>query len=860
MTTIATTRDTPVGMVTATVAYTSSLLGAYGETPANPWVEAPRIRCPHLTLKCGGVDEAQLFEKFSQLGYQQPEGGETSDALWTDLEGKFVRVTAPIDEDDGGPIVWYGYVPQGSRQRNPHYALDDEDDPVSLLSGVQQWRAVGLAWFLGRRQIDSAVVADVSPGADAFDTRRVLRPMTFNGGTDSGTIDRTRPRGNKSQYMLAFSAAEPGEPHPRAIAVAEASFGATSTIGLAEDPSNLGFALATVVLPEGWLTSVADVPLSITQYANRIRGVAGDTVRLKTEATGSTWFVDQSASTEWDAEAMVEYLLTHHGPVDADSDAAPCPFVPGDGGDALRTLRPTLPTEGRDVLSLLDTIASRSRGLTWRCETVTPDEDELLTAPEVRVHAYSLAAESITIPGAGSFPANAEQYGIDPDDDHFAGTTTVSINREQRYDRVRVRGARMTSTFTVAIDDRTLAPDWTGAAENAYHAGASGDAGYGDLDSDAQVRANDARRAELSNGAVYSAFRIPHTWDGKTADGDGASTRYDVFPEIGDDFTPIGPTNFYLPALRPLRHTRLESALTAEAGDGFESPFGVLLVDGGEEPDRWALAHALTDASASSEDRIASYRLVRGDAGISLRLYSSKGLPHSLAGAWAPGSTYETGVFYPAGWRIVHDYPTTDTFRRFRAKADIATSGAFSAGQWTDIGPYTEPAESRLAPEVDYRTLRVTLSAESDQYAEAVHGTTPAAGVSVEEIVINAGDTLRLDYLVGGTVLGVASGALVTAPAGRVLRDDRPSLEKIAAMAYAWYKTPTQSIRLAIRRPYYGVKLGDFITEIGRAGYADPVGTVVTEVSIGLGGEQTTTITTSGVEEAGIGAISGGTR
>jgi hypothetical protein len=513
-----------------------------------------------------------------------------------------------------------------------------------------------------------------------------------------------------------------------------------------------------------------------------------------------------------------------------------------------------VPTEGRDVLSLLEAIASRSRGVTWRAETVTPDEDGGITAPEVRIHAYSLATESITIPGAGLFPANAVQYGLDPDDDPFASTTTVSVNREQRYHQVRVRGARMTSTFTVSVADRSLAPDWTAAAEEAYLAGASGDVGYDELDSEAQTLANDARRAELEKGRVYSAFRIPETWDGKAADGAPVSTRYDVFPELADDFTVLGPSEFYLPALRPLRQTRLPAPQTAEAGDEFEEPFAVVLTTR-EEVSKWALAHNLTDAAVDSDERIASYRLVRGEVGVSLRLYSSKGLSHTLAGDWTPQSTYETGVFYPAGWRIVHDHPTTDVFRRFRAKADIATSGTFSATQWTDIGPYTEPAPSRLTPEVDYRTLRVTMTLESDRYAEAVHGTTPPAGTPLEELVISAGDTFRLDYLAEGTILGVAAGELVTAPGDSVLRDDRPSLEKIAAMAYAWYKTPTQAVRLTIRRPYTKVRLGDLITELGRAGYADPVGTVVTEIDWDLGAGQQTTIATSGVEEGGVGAL-----
>ncbi|MEM1062137.1 MAG: hypothetical protein AAGJ97_07410, partial [Planctomycetota bacterium] len=100
------------------------------------------------------------------------------------IPGERVSYFYSRDAADGGDLVWYGYVLQGSRNR-----VAQEDGGSSRLSGVQQWRAVGLAWFLGRRQIDSAVVADHSVGADPGATRRIQRAMKFNGGALANTVE-----------------------------------------------------------------------------------------------------------------------------------------------------------------------------------------------------------------------------------------------------------------------------------------------------------------------------------------------------------------------------------------------------------------------------------------------------------------------------------------------------------------------------------------------------------------------------------------------------------------------------------------------------------------------------------------------
>jgi hypothetical protein len=805
------TRRDVVTKVTASVAYTDSLAGAYDdpETPSAPWVAAPRIVCPRLTLRAEGLDEAELFERFGELGYQEHGGEALTTDPWIDLEGKYVRVTVPLDLEDGGgapdeegdppkPLVWYGYVPQGARQRVPITEVvevpDEEPEAVTRLVGVQQWRAVSLAWFLGRRQVDSAVVADRSPGAANGATRRVLRPMTFNGGDDSGTVEQSRPRGNKSLLLDVFVAAESRLDKPRVLVQAAGNTPATSsTIALVAETGTPTVAKQFARLnPPGMVSPPAAPSTTLTQEAQRLATLAGDFLALVHD---TVWKLDRAASIEWSAESMFKYLLTHHAPLDAIGVAAPCLYKLHAGGDVLRALRPTVATEGRDVLSLLTTIAGRSRGVTWSATTVTPDEDPALEAPEVRLAAHSLAGAPITLPGGGVFPANPTLWDLDSDDDPFGSVTTVTQNREARYDRVRVRGARMTSTFTVGVDDATLAKEWSDAEQALYLAGASAASGY-PTELDDQRRANDTRRAELDLERVFSAFRVPAAWDGRAGDGAAATTREDVFPTLSRTGAVTGAFEVYLPTLELLQRTRLPQAPTQ--GDEFEPAFAVFQ----DAQEKWGLAHALTDYASEADDRLASYRLSRGENGLSFRLASSKGLAHTLAGA-----------------------------------------------AWTGAAP------SRLESEVDYQSLRVTLSVEADHFAEATAGEDPTAGTPVEELVIDAGETYRLDWLAKNTIVGVEGGVLKKAPAGRRLRDDRPALEKIAAMAFAWYRQTTQAVRLTLQRPYHRVRVGDFLNSIGRAARPDAIGTVVVEVSLGIGDEQSTTIVTAGVEGGGLGAV-----
>jgi hypothetical protein len=668
--------------------------------PATPWVAVPHLYCNRITRRANGIDSAELEFQFGP-GMKQIAGTAFADYTPLELDGQFVRITV-----DTSPVMqWVGVIVDDLRSRFGG----------ALLKGKQTLTAVGLEWFLGRRQIDSAVF---------YLNSRLMRPEVFNGP--------------------------------------------------------------------------------------RLAPVTGKVTRGNRDATlssGTPVFDDGvGAAQEWTAAEMIAHLIKFQFPVDSANAAQPTTWVLDSASAAkLASYKPTIPTEGRTPLELLQAILAPSRGFCW---WLAFSEDLFGGTSTITIYADTLAAAAVSLPGGGTLPANTRQFSLDFQNDGRVRDFSVQKLLTTRYRQVKCRGARMTSTLTLGFGDGTLDEGWTTAEETAYKDAASADADYGALAAEDQSARNDAVRRRADLWRAYGAFQIPDGWDQKSGDGVGTPRNWS-FPVLSTTGSVLGnlPINQLglrvLPATRLLRgsdYRDIEDITTTASADlpiEYEPPLVWIEVapfveevtgpePADEKPARYQLVDKLADADfgvGAEATELASYYVyaLEGAPGFALR--SGGGVAHTIA---------------------------KDSF-----------TGAEPTG--------TEP-------QLDYNKLRATLTIEADTYCEAVWPETPTGSVLTEELVVYLGEEYRLDFLPAKTMVGTDSGVPVLTNGG-LLRDDREKLLAIAKQLFQWYSVPRKVFGASWQRiaEFTGggkfLAVGSLLTTIEVGGSPETVSAVINEVA-----------------------------
>jgi hypothetical protein len=526
---------------------------------------------------------------------------------------------------------------------------------------------------------------------------------------------------------------------------------------------------------------------------------------------------------KWAAVDIVKHCLKYHTMRNKADAAAPCEYILNAADEAagyLNGFYPELESEQITVFDVLQKIIQPQRGLAWWSQFV----DGATATVEIRI--ASLAGSAVTLPSGGTLPANASQQTLDFDTERDVAHVEMHRLGSRDYHQVQCRGARMTSTCTVGMEDTTLDEDWNQLAnpneagtEKKYKDAAKGDADYGGLDDTKKKKRNDAMRVSETFYRVYQAFRIPADWNGKTGDG-GTAQRKEAFPLLSDTGSVLGSIEWNVEGLRMLNTLRLKRGYdyatpgnpkrvtpTGTPGE-LAAPFAFIQVSkptSGGTPqgvDRFQFMHQLNSRSdfADGGERIGvaepkvNYNLVMQQTVPGLRLEARGGLQHALAyGTW---------------------------------EAD-------------------NPEPSSQVPEVDYRKLRATVCIEADAFCEHEY---PAdadlpASVPLEILTIDLGDKYRLDFLAENTVVGLDKGQLVKAGAAAVLRDDRKFLKDMARLAFEWYQTDRQTMKVTFRQQLNLFELGMLITQIGTGSTAQQVNTIVSTITWDLVNGTTTVAT-----------------
>lgn len=496
----------------------------------------------------------------------------------------------------------------------------------------------------------------------------------------------------------------------------------------------------------------------------------------------------------WSTRDIVEYLLFYYAPRDAEGFDR-FTWQVAFSFPALPTWdRPHKDVQGMTLDQVLLDLIDRGRLMAWMV-----DVDATPAGAPVLITMLSFADQLLSLPSGATIAANPQPREVDFDNSVWSEATPLRTSASHRVDKVTVRGARATATFSLSPLDSTLESDWTAADETSYEAGHSGDAGYAALDVEERERANDLVRSQDALSRVYASFKLPDDWDGKINDGEGTGTLAVWMPSINaatgqDDF--VNPEPIYRPAVRFLSELPAlrQTDATAEASE-FLRPLAVINIKNAA-PRRYAAVEQL--------GRLAG---VEGEGGNDA---DGKG----------------GGLRFSGHLRMAeHD-----------AAVSLRISGApqhVIAGD--DFTPLGAGEDDRWLPQLAWSdNLIVTVAAES-RWVEVSEKTGAEADAELE-VIIDLRDAARLDWIARDTIKGLtADGQLDRQGSGEFVRDDRPMMRDVAALAAAWYSVPRTALSLTVRRHFTGLAVGDLITTFGSAGFGQhEANSLVTAVTYDL--------------------------
>ena len=503
-------------------------------------------------------------------------------------------------------------------------------------------------------------------------------------------------------------------------------------------------------------------------------------------ASGVPSFASSAAYSElWNAGQMVDHLIEFHSPSDVSYVSSDpqfaynnIPFI--DYSDLLEWYYPMVPIEGRSTLAVLNDIINPRRGLVWWLEY---QHDANPSAATMALVVNTALPAAVGLPGGSTIPAPIFQTAaIDTDTDPAVKSLTVGRDGSNRYDRVRCRGARRVSVFTVSPADGNLVEGWnTSVYEGEYRTADSL------VDSEAADR---FRRAE-KYANVYSRFLLDSNWDGQSSDGSGTGSFEFACPDMPQGSNSIlGTETFTIPGLRLLRTLPMRQGYdyadatspiqndSANFPAEFMQPFAIIKHDDNYLPlDR--AAGQLDEGTSGSKRLKTSYtlRMLKDAAGI--EVIPNGSMPHALA-----KNHFDTG----------------------------------------------SPAPSKHKVEVDYADMRVTVAAEWDSYCEGYHPNANPTAAPLQELLIPIGERARLDYLAEGTVYDIQNTTVKTVSTGGPLRDDRELCRQIAQVAYEWYSVPRRSLSISYHVMVVPASLGDFVFNIGTGATLRPLNANVTQI------------------------------
>ncbi len=508
----------------------------------------------------------------------------------------------------------------------------------------------------------------------------------------------------------------------------------------------------------------------------------------------------------WSSYDIARYLLAYQPPPNQVDDVV----IPWDldsatflGGTLPSFDTPRVAQQARSLRQVLDELLDRRRLLGYTVDVAPPTD--LTPTESVVLRCFTFAPSAIEYEGH-AIGANQDQVSLVFDGEAALESAVVRRASLEQVDQVVCQGERAVACFTIVAGGDvltptgTLVPGWTLAQQNDYNAGASGVAGYGDLDLYQQQQLNDAARSVDRLRRVYSYWGLDSVWQGKVG-APGAEVSY--FPRAADDPTPLP---YYLPLLKFRSHLPLK---TNHDYSGARIDTGTVL-DHNPPGQKWEYLPPLVGIRIphSVPDR---WQLVD-------RLSSSV---ESLA---APSLGLEDGYKWSAGVRMQDDWP------------GIVVSVSGQPQHVLAKHDFTPLPEDEHIHTFDWQDgLWATVAMDVDRHVEGAWPQPPLENEAVRRLVVDLGERYQQHYVAEYTVVGLDASGEKIVSAGGFVRDDTPRLEALARLIYEWYRTPRASLELVFGYVTGRLHVGQLVTTIGKGDSLQTVNSVVTMVKYEFG-------------------------
>lgn len=227
-------------------------------------------------------------------------------------------------------------------------------------------------------------------------------------------------------------------------------------------------------------------------------------------ATERTAYVFSNDGEFWTGTDIAEYVLEWFG---AGPSSGDMPHIELGGQFSLLAYwQPVrMDLEGLTVREALNRVIDRRRGVGW-CIRVIEDPEG---TDVVDVHVFSTIGTSVT-EDTITIAANTEIFSLTLDDNIRIQNVSLKIEQHSKYGWVYVRGAPLTSVFTLSMTIH-LEEGWSAAEQTAYDA------------------ATDEARSTDKYRHVYTRFVVPDDYDflanvNPTVELDGTVDTLDVAP------------------------------------------------------------------------------------------------------------------------------------------------------------------------------------------------------------------------------------------------------------------------------------------------------------------------------------------
>lgn len=509
---------------------------------------------------------------------------------------------------------------------------------------------------------------------------------------------------------------------------------------------------------------------------------------------------ESRAREKWTTQTAVQYLLTHHAPVNREGLSVPEWVLHPDNIDTPcgEWYEVNTTTDNKSLKQLLDELIPRKRAMSY----YTYYDPEL---QKIVVKMFTFVAEriEITLPDAASKFLEANPNKVDvhlSSSIWFENDSEVIDSTDQQYDAVVGLGEQCTSTCTLSFDsDRNeLVPDWSTTEEDDYKDGAS-----------STSTAQNARfRLEDKRQHVYSRFRLSNTWNGRMTGLD--TIVYHVDPLLDESGTPQPVYSAGNPDGQPMRVRGVKIRRSLPLLDRLDYSDDAL--------ESLALRAAIAAAVAAGEndsENIPPF-ISFHENDLDKYFYLDK-LRESSGNA----------ISWSAHMTIAAHEPSLEI------KVSSGRQAKLALNHFDTPAP-TGVYDTAWAPDLDYEFLFATLCLEFEHRLTVREQIRQADDALPEKILYVYARDARLDYMVPQTIVELSNGEAIISEGGYI-RDDRDRLRGIVKATAEWYGRVKRAVKFSYRQVRQLVQIGELVTEILGVGLPDDINTPVTSITYSMG-------------------------